>query len=455
MIPFPSIRLSLKQFAVRVTLLSLRGLVLLRRFFIRGGSAFFGPLYRLVRMGLRKTIVLGYRAIFALRRSSSSLSISSHRRGFFTYFNRFIAHVGMIVIALLAGFLNMRGGDVRAEGFGERSLLFSFVSSQLAPEVEEVTAETSFASREIPDYFGSGLVTGTKGIDFHSLDDTYVTTTVGGAVVAPQISESKPSVAPRQAVESYAIQSGDTLGGIAEQFGLSLNTLLWANGLSFRSTLKIGQTLSIPPVDGVVHKVKKGDTLSSIAKLYKADPENVIQQNRLASANDLSIGEELIIPGGTIQATVAVRTVAPVTSLFTSQPSTTPARTALPAGTGSWVWPSDLRSITQYYGWRHTGVDIDCNGHSVSTNTNYAAADGVVAYSGWRNGYGNTVEVNHGNGIMTRYGHHAKLYVSSGQIVTAGTPLGLCGTTGRSSGTHLHFEVILGGRFANPLEYVR
>lgn len=385
------------------------------------------------------------------------MNVFSGSRGNISYLfsNRLVTHVSIFLIALVVVVVNVRGSNVRAEAFGERSILFGLISDNLAPSVEEVLSGAGSVEQNTPDYFDSGLVSGVLGTDSHSISDSYVTTTVGGAVVAPVLVESKPSVAPRSEVETYLVASGDTLGGIAERFGLSLNTLLWANGLSFRSTLKIGQTLAVPPVDGVVHKVKSGDTLSNIARKYSADVDNIISFNRLASANDLSIGEQLIIPGGKVKAAVSATSIAPVRSLFTGSPSVAPLGSALPAGSGRWIWPSDLRYITQYYGWRHTGLDIDCNGHLYSTSSNYAAADGVVVYSGWRTGYGLTVEVDHGGGLKTRYAHHAQTYVSVGQNVTAGTPIGLCGNTGKSYGTHLHFEVIVGGKFANPLEYIR
>ena len=440
---------------MKVALTFLRGLVLLRRFFVRFFSVLFGPAYRVFGKAVRKIVVVVYRGFYGIRRHTKSASSGSRKKLLYLFSNRWVTHVSIILIALVVVVVNLKGSSVRAEGFGEQSLLYGLVSDQLAPSVEEVTAESNIVDREIPDYFGSGLITGTLGTDSHSVEDSYVTTTIGGAIVAPVLVESKPSVAPRADVESYIIVSGDTLGGVAERFGLSLNSLLWANGLSFRSTLKIGQTLAIPPVDGVIHKVRSGDTLSSISRKYGADMENILSFNRLASANDLSIGEQLVIPGGKVSAAVRTTSVAPVKSLFTGTPSTTPARSALPAGSGVWVWPTDLRYITQYYGWRHTGLDVDCNGHLYSTNSNYAAADGVIVYSGWRSGYGYTVDIDHGNGIKTRYAHNAQNYVSSGEVVTAGTPIGLCGNTGRSTGTHLHFEVIVGGRFQNPLEYIR
>ena len=169
-------------------------------------------------------------------------------------------------------------------------------------------------------------------------------------------------------------------------------------------------------------------------------------QNNIVSADKLKIGQELLIPDGEpYQA--AHRITAPVADLFTA-----PSKASKPASSdGSWVWPTDWHVITQYYGWKHTGVDIDGN---YSTD-NYAARSGVVIYSGWKGGYGLTVEIDHGNGYVTRYGHHSKIYVSVGDFVTAGQALGRTGTTGYSTGTHLHFEVIKNGKFQNPLDYVR
>ncbi len=425
-----------------------------RRFFVAISKVLFGPFFRLGIFGFRKAAVMSFRGVYAVKRHGGSIGGGRKRNILFAFSNRWVVHISIIIIATLAGVVNLRGGDVRAEGFGEQSLLFSLVSDQLALVVEEVVAEPVHEV-QLENYFGAGLVGINEGVDSHSADDNYVTTTVGGAVVAPVIVESKPSIAPRTSVLQHVIASGDTLGGIAETYNLSLNTLLWANSLSFRSTLKIGNVLSIPPVDGVLHTVKSGENLSYIAKKYSADVDNIITFNKLASADDLSVGEDLIIPGGEVQASAPSRSIAPVKSLFSGTPTKAPARSALPAGSGSWVWPTDLRYITQYYGWRHTGVDIDCNGHNSSTNSNYAAADGVVVYAGWRNGYGSTVEIDHGNGIKTRYGHNAQIYVNNGQVVTAGTPISLCGNTGRSTGTHLHFEVIVSGRFKNPLEYIR
>jgi len=226
-----------------------------------------------------------------------------------------------------------------------------------------------------------------------------------------------------------------------------------------------------PPVDGVIYTVKSGDNVSKIASNYGSDASKILAFNDLKDASALKIGQTLVIPGGSPPEAPApvVRRTAPVATLFTpvqhgstytgspghvlTGPTTT--HTAAPAGfsggSGTWVWPTDWHVITQYFGWKHTGVDIDGD---YSTHS-YAAADGVVIYAGWRNGYGNTVEVDHGNGLVTRYGHHSKILVKTGQTVKAGQVLAITGSTGHSTGTHLHFEVIKNGKFQNPLDYVR
>lgn len=151
-----------------------------------------------------------------------------------------------------------------------------------------------------------------------------------------------------------------------------------------------------------------------------------------------------MIPGGEppSRSVSAIRT-ASVSSLFVPPPKGVP--------TSGWVWPTDWRVITQYYGWQHTGLDVDGDYSTYS----YASREGRVIYSGWRGGYGLTVEIDHGDGYVTRYAHHSKNFVGVGAIVNAGEAIARTGSTGRSTGTHLHFEIIKNGRFQNPLDYIR
>jgi LysM repeat protein len=365
--------------------------------------------------------------------------------------NRFAVHATIVMVVASTVVLNIQTTQVRAETFGERSLLYELVAQEGIEIIEEMALdiegiEVSSVSYREP----AALSSFARGIDFLPVEDVSVSLIGGGGLSAPTISDGAESVAPREGVEVYVAQSGDTLSSIASQFGISLNTLLWANDLSVRSILKPGAELAILPTSGVKHAVKSGDTLSSIAKKYSVEESEIVKYNKLASANDLVVGESLIVPDGTIAA--PVRTTPSVTSVFTpSIPTTTSSADPATSGSGVMVWPTDLHTITQYYGWRHTGLDVDCK----FTNDNYAADDGIVQFAGWKSGYGYTVEINHGNGIMTRYGHHASMYVTAGEQVAKGQAIGRCGTTGRSTGTHLHFEVISGGRFKNPLDYIR
>lgn len=376
--------------------------------------------------------------------------------------NRYSLHVTVIVIACVAAGVNLRFTAVRAESgtFGERSLLYSLVTKQSVELIEE------YANTEHPETYAtiSYIDSSTFRPDTTNIlpEPTVPTSTVlsGGTLLTPSTSSTtKDTLAPRESVIAYVVENGDTLSTIAEKFGISLNTLLWANNLSAKSVIKPGNSLTILPVSGISHTVAKGDTITSIAKKYSVSSEEVLAYNKLTSSDAISVGTPLIIPGGVKPAAVVVTkpsTTASVGALFVSTPSTSSSST-LQVGSAKMLWPTDGTYIVRGLSLIHTGVDIDCDGHAngTSTNDNYAAADGTVQFAGVKNGYGNVVEINHGNGLVTRYGHFYSLYVKTGQVVTAGTPLGRCGSTGNSSGTHLHFEVIINGKFQNPLNYIR
>jgi len=435
----------------------LRGLIFVKRHLGPLSRAIIRPLAAPGRFLVRTVGIPLFRAFFYLKRQFSRLVLPAKHRLLYLVSNRYAIHVAVIGVAAVTSSLSLGGSEVRAEDFGQHSMLYALVSENEA-EVVEVVEAADIEEPKIVSYMEDPVVDAMAHIDVADIGDDYVTTTVGGsALAAPAIQDSAASVAPRTEVESYVVQEGDTLGGISEQYGLSLSSLLWANQLTFRSTIRPGLELKIPPVDGVVYTVKKGDTISKIAQNYSADADQIIAFNNLASADDLVVGEDLMVPGGEPPAPPAPVRTAPLSTIWTGP---TPTKTTgggdettkgSSTGAGTWIWPTDWRVITQYYGWKHTGIDVDGD----YTTQSYAAADGVVIYSGWRNGYGNTVEVDHGNGLVTRYAHHSKNYVSVGDVVTTGQALAQTGTTGRSTGTHLHFEVIKNGKFQNPLDYVR
>lgn len=413
---------------------------------------FTSRLRGMIRILVRTVGVPLYRGLFLARRFFGRIYVPGKNKLMYFLTNRYAIHVVVILLAFATTAMSVQASGVRADDFGQDSMLYELVSGQVN-EVVAVRADvvTAKPSR----YLGSTVLSVQPDIDFHTTLDDYVATASGGsAIIAPTISQVSESIAPRTETTAYEIQSGDTIGTIAQTHGISINTLLWANNLSVRSTIQPGDTLQILPTDGLTHTVKSGDTLLAVANKYDVEVPEILEYNNLTADSALSIGEELMVPGGIQPAAVPKRrSVARVFSSPSAAPSGNPGATApgTSSSGGRMVWPTDLRVITQYYGWRHTGLDVDCH----FTHNNYAADDGYVQFSGWKGGYGLTAEVNHGNGLVTRYGHHAKLYVSNGEKVSKGQALGLCGTTGKSTGTHLHFEVISGGRFRNPLDYIR
>ena len=259
----------------------------------------------------------------------------------------------------------------------------------------------------------------------------------------------------RKSVTEYVVQSGDTIGAIAEAFRISVETIFWSNNLTARSYIRPGDTLKILPTDGLVHVVARGDTVSSLANTYDTESSKIIAFNNLQKdGSDIIIGESLIIPDGTKpvpKSTYRVPESRPYTPL--TDVAAPPPSVAAPAGSG-YLWPLGAHVITQYYGFQHTGVDISGGGTGTSI---YATRAGTVIKSqcGWNGGYGCYIIIDHGDGVHSLYGHASQLYVSDGESVTQGQTIAAMGNTGRSTGPHLHFEIRVNGVRANPLKYVR
>jgi len=286
--------------------------------------------------------------------------------------------------------------------------------------------------------------------------------TGGSALLKPSIlsgatlptEEAVPPSDTRSQVVLYEVQSGDVLGSIATRYGLKINTILWANNLTARSYIRPGDVLKIPPADGVMYAVKRGDTVGKIARQFGADQDDIIAFNKMSSGASISVGAELFIPGaqisGSVPSSLAI-TPSKITQTIRKVAAPLPS-VAAPAGSG-YIWPTQDRRINQYYGLRHTGVDI----HGKIGYPNYAARAGTVKTSqcGWNGGYGCYVIVDHGGGVTTLYAHNSKLMVAVGDTVNQGDVVGLLGSTGRSTGPHLHFEVRINNKRANPLQYIR
>ena len=254
-------------------------------------------------------------------------------------------------------------------------------------------------------------------------------------------------------VVDYEVREGDTVGSIAEKFNLQVTTILWANDLTDKSKIKPGQTLKIPPVDGVVHTVKKGDTIYSIAKKYSLEDEagaqGIVNYPFNTFTDDetfgLAIGQTLMVPDGVMpeeKPTVGRPTVARIL---------TPDAGSVSA-TGQFVWPTS-GTISQGFRWYHQGIDIS----NRAGGAILAADSGRIIVAGWPDnyGYGNRIMIDHGNGYVTLYAHLSRIRVSVGQSVNRGDVIGDMGSTGRSTGIHLHFEIRQGGVLQSPLNFLK
>lgn len=257
---------------------------------------------------------------------------------------------------------------------------------------------------------------------------------------------------PRRDVVEYSVASGDTLSSIAEKFSspgnkLGVDSLAHLNSISVKKVLKPGDLIKIPPVSGIIVKVKSGDTIQSLAKRYGlASAQPVVDWPYNSFVNDetfaLAVGQTLVIPGGRPpqEAPPTLRVVQ--TPLFAAAPLT---------GGGQFSWPTG-GAITQYFAWYHRGVDI---ANAVGTTVFAADSGRVTSVQYLPYGYGHHVILDHGNGFRTLYGHLSHIDVSEGENVSRGQGIGAMGSTGRSSGSHLHFEVQGSGGATNPLDFLR
>lgn len=259
----------------------------------------------------------------------------------------------------------------------------------------------------------------------------------------------------------HTVIEGDNLEHIAERYGISVDTIRWTNALEGNTPLKPGQELLILPVDGLLHIVTQGQTLGKIADLYTVPADDIASQNQLRGGFILA-GQELIIPGGrpivTKPSYVAVQQPPSVPRGEPREPQkapTVPGVTAQPTR-GVLQMPCNACLYTQYYHPGHYAVDLQTKGGGPV----FAAEDGTIvrAEYGWNGGFGNVIEIDHGNGLLTLYAHNKELYVQKGDRVARGKVISWMGNTGRvygQTGIHVHFEVRVNGIKRNPLLYLQ
>lgn len=266
-------------------------------------------------------------------------------------------------------------------------------------------------------------------------------------LVGQEVFQTTISAKPRDKVITYAVEKGDTLSSIAKKFGVSEDTIKWENSLT-GDTISIGQELDILPVSGIAHKVNSGDTVYSIAKKYATDAQKIVDFpfNEFAGNGEsfaLVSGQILIVPDG----------IKPSEQPFIKR-QVYIAQGPIPVSSGGYTYPV-RGGISQFYTWYHPGIDITAD---IGTPL-VAAHNGTVTQVNvgtWDGGYGTSVYISNGNGVVSHYAHLSGVNVSVGQsVVGGGTVIGWIGMTGRTTGPHVHFEISVNGSYVNPLSYVR
>jgi murein DD-endopeptidase MepM/ murein hydrolase activator NlpD len=272
----------------------------------------------------------------------------------------------------------------------------------------------------------------------------------------------------RVEVITYTVERGDSLFAIAENFGLKPETILWGNFETLADnphTLQPGQEINILPVNGTFHQWREGESLYRVAEYYGVDPLDIVQYpgNNIDIYDfdldnpSFEIGQMLIVPGGERELVdygppAITRNNPAIAATYGPGHCGTVYTGAV--GVGIFLWPTTERWLSgyQYNPNIHPAIDIAGSlGNAV-----WASDNGVVVYSGWSNyGYGNLVVIDHGNGWQTLYAHLNTISVGCGQSVNQGQLIGGLGTTGNSSGPHLHFEMIYSGTKVNPWDFLQ
>ncbi len=457
-----------KNILIEILIPLLKSLIFIKKvvsgFFI---FIIFKPIAFLFRSFLYKPFLRLYGYYILLLKKVREINLKNHSK--FFLIKKVSTPIIIAVIALIIIGFNL----VNKQNFGDKTdKMYKATAANLAqnefetaaPEelIVEGLSPTAACTTTLTLYVANDAVQPERKITTNTVpvDGDHAAsclTQSGEAIIKPSAitvgTGSTASQVERNTTIEYTVKAGDTVSSIAREFGISVNTILWANDLTAYSFIRQGDKLKILPISGIIHKVVSGENLQKIADKYDVSKDKIVLANGLASDSRLTIGQMIIIPDGK-----------KIASAVTTKPKTT-SNYRLPSivkdlvkpsaakpSANKMQWPTVGYRITQYYSWRHTGLDI---ANKVGTPL-YAADAGVVEKAGWNSGgYGYMVLINHGGGIKTRYAHASKLYVKVGDRVSRGEAVAAMGSTGRSTGPHIHFEVIINGRLLNPLNYIK
>ena len=458
----------INRILIEIPLFFLRLLFLIKKIIIvLFTKILFKPLRFILRFGYYSFIFPGYKFYLSLAKKMKVNRIA-HKKVLPTIFiNRKVVHVLIIVLTIVLAYSNLTSakeatssGDVVQKTILAKLITDEFI--QYDGLIKEYQTEGTNFTPTKETYLADNVIKPQTRINTHeklaSLDDVDFNTVQVGEIedyitTSRESSVNAENITQRSSKISYIVKSGDTASTIAQKFGVSVNTILWANNLTAHSYIRPGDKLIILPMTGVLYTISSGDNLIALARYYGVDQEKIMQANHITNPNQISIGEEIIIPGAKKQG--STRTIASTKRRIYKQPSGStvarPRESAKPIYGTKMNWPTVGHRITQYYSWRHNGLDI---ANKIGTPI-YAADAGIIEIAGWnRYGYGNQILINHGGGKKTRYAHLSKFAVKVGDRVKKGQYIAAMGSTGHSTGPHIHFEVIFNGVRYNPLNYI-
>jgi murein DD-endopeptidase MepM/ murein hydrolase activator NlpD len=310
--------------------------------------------------------------------------------------------------------------------------VFSFVSGlfgQSSVAQENVSADNSQTMDLLSPAVHTDPNPAKGGGDITVVGDMALLPDSGPSGTLADVEDAKPK---SDHISLYVVRPGDSLSQIADMFSVTPDTIRWANDMKKGAALQTGQTLVILPISGVQHTVVKGETLASVAKKYGGDADEIIEFNSLVSGT-LAVGDVVIIPDGEIAAP------APVVST-TKKVATISGKTGTKSSANGYYMRPVSGGIKTQGIHGYNAIDI---GIPVGSNIMASAGGRVIVarQDGWNGGYGGYVVIQHANGSQTLYAHTSSIIVSVGQSVVQGQIIGYTGNTGKSTGSHLHFEI--------------
>lgn len=356
--------------------------------------------------------------------------------------NRQVIYVLALVLALFVSSTNLL--QASELNFGNLQS-FSPASRVLSGEDEEDIIETAESIKPKKHYLNQdiALLSPVQNITPLSEEEEEMLTLSGSTFIKENILAT--NLNQRTDIFTHQVNRGETLSSLAERFGVSSQSIMASNRLT-SSYLKPGVVLSIPAVEGIIYNTKNGDTLNNVARTYKITADEIADYNGLENNMQLVANQTLILPRA-VAPSVQIANTSNYPTAVTILGNNPPAAAVI-SGT-KLQWPTTSHRISQYSHYGHVALDVDGN----TGDPIYAAEAGTVISAGWAGAYGIRIIIDHGNGLQTLYAHLSKIYLSAGQKVTRGQTIGLQGSTGRSTGDHLHFEVMQNNVKYNPFSF--